>query len=447
MPAALRLVALLTLTLFMGAPEVAAEPPRCVVRAELDGVVTSGTADYLEEAIAAGAGRCEAVLIVIDTPGGALEATRRIVQLVLSAPLPVITYVSPSGARAGSAGMFIVVAGHVAAMAPGSNIGAAHPVLGMGRDPDEAGQEMARKIENDTAAFARAVAQQRGRNADWAERAVRESLSATATEAVDLGVVERVAASEAALIEALDGQVISLAGGEAKLSLRDAVVVDHAMSFTQRARSIVSNPTLVFILLMIGALGVVMEISSPGLIVPGALGALALILAAIGLDLMPINVGGVVLILVGIGLLIAEIFITSYGALGLGGFLLLVLGSVFLVDRADPDFFADPSFRLSWGAVVPLAAVVAASAATLGLRGRRVRHQRQVTGAESLIGASAVAASAIGPDRGAVRVAGERWRAISRRPIARGQRVSVVDLNGLELVVEPLEAEGTEHAA
>jgi membrane-bound serine protease (ClpP class) len=441
-----RLAALLAVIFCAIAPAEAASSPRCVLRAKIDGVVTSGTADYVQDAIAA-AGRCEAVLLVVDTPGGALEATRRIVQLILSSPLPVITYVSPSAARAGSAGMFLVIAGHVAAMAPGSNIGAAHPVTGMGGDPDEAGEEMGRKIENDTAAFARAVAQQRERNADWAERAVRESLSATANEAVDLGVVDLVAANEIALFEALDGRPVMLEDRIHHLALDSVAIVDHAMSLTQRVRSVLGNPTLVFILLMIGALGVVMEISSPGMLVPGAIGALALVLAAIGLDLLPVNVGAVVLILAGVGLMIAELFVTSYGALGLSGFALLVVGSLFMIDRADPEFFADPSFRLSWSAVIPLGAVMAATTAALGVRARRVRHQRGMTGAEGLIGAAAIAASEIGPEHGAVRVAGERWRAVSEQPIARGARVSIVDLRGLELVVEPLDTKGTEHAA
>lgn len=418
----------------------------CVVRATIAGIVTSATADYLEEAITDAAG-CEALLLVVDTPGGAMAATRRIVQRLLTSPVPVITFVSPSGARAGSAGMFIVIAGHVAAMAPGSNIGAAHPVLSTGADPDEVGEEMARKVENDAAALARAVAQQRGRNADWVEDAVRKSLSATAHEAAEGGVIDLVAPSQATLLAELDGRVVTVAERPRRLSLAAPRIIDDTMSLPQRVRVVLGNPTLVYVLFLLGLLGLVMELYHPGMLVPGAVGALALLLAAVGLDLLPVNAGAVVLVVVGAGLLVAELFVTSYGALTVVGFGLVVLGSMFLLDRSDPDFFADPSVRLSWGAVIPLAAVLTATVVALGWRARSIRRRRAATGAEAMIGARALAVSEIGPSEGHVRVAGERWSAVSKRPIPAGAKVDVVKLEGLKLVVEPSDEEDEEHAA
>jgi membrane-bound serine protease (ClpP class) len=441
-------IALFALAVALIAPRLASEESSreelavpCVLRAEITGIVTSGTADYVADAIAE-AQRCEAVLLVVDTPGGALDATRRIVQLLLGAPVPVITYVAPSGARAGSAGMFVVMAGHLAAMAPGSNIGAAHPVLGTGGDPEEAGKEMARKVENDTAALARAVAERRERNADWAEQAVRESVSATAAEAERLGVVDLVAASEQELLAALEGRSIALERGEHILALGAAEIIRHEMTWAQRARSVLGNPNIAYGLLMLGLLGLLMELYNPGGFVPGIVGLIALLLAAVGLDLLPINLGAVILIVAGVALLVGEMFVTSYGALGAAGTALIALGSVLLFDRADPEFFADPSVRVSWSAIVPLVALMAAAAILLAWRAGMIRKRGVVTGAEGLLGARAVAVTDVGPKTGRVRVGNERWIAISPRPIARGATVSVVDLEGLTLVVEPLEPQG-----
>lgn len=413
---------------------------RCIVRAQVDGVINRGTASYLDDALARTAERdCEALLVVLDTPGGALEATRRIVRSFLAAPVPVVVHVSPAGARAGSAGVFITMAAHVAAMTPGSAIGAAHPVVGLGQDPEEAGGEhLARKIENDTAALARAIAHQRGRNVDWAEQAVRESVSATASEAVELGVVDLLAGSQAQLLTGLDGRTVA----DRPLQTAGATVEDIDMTLQQRVLSFIANPNVAYMLAMLGMLALMIELSSPGLIIPGLLGAAALVMAAIGFEMLPVNAAAIALLVVAVLLLGAELFVTSYGLLALGGLAALLVGAALFVDRSSEDFFADASFDLSLGAVVPMAVVVAAAIAGLAWRARTFRGRRSPTGPEGLVGKEGTAIDAIGPDGGAVMIDGERWQAVSDRPIEAGAPVRVVWLEGLTLEVEPISREG-----
>jgi membrane-bound serine protease (ClpP class) len=434
-----RLLALVCLLLVR--PDAAAEPPRagCVLRADLDGVVNGGSADYLASAVEAAAeSRCQALLVVIDTPGGMLDATRQIVRSFLEAPVPVITFVAPSGARAGSAGVFITMAGHVAAMAPGTNIGAAHPVVGTGQDPEEAaGEHMAKKVENDAAAFARTIAELRGRNAEWAEKAVRESVSATANEAVRDDVVDLIASSPLELLDALDGRTVQVGGEPFRLATAGAEIRTHEMTIQQRVLTALGDPNLAYLLMMLGFLGIVMELYQPGLIVPGVVGAFALVLAAIGLNALPVNLGGVLLIVAGMGLLVAELFVVSYGLLTLGGLASLVLGAALLIDRSDPDFFADPDVRLHWGAVLPLALVVTSAVALLAWRAGRLRARPITTGAEGLVGAEGLTLGRVDPDRGWVHVHGERWQARAPVALEAGTRIRVVSVSGLVLVVEP----------
>lgn len=432
-------LATMAFALVMGAAAGAqAQPSACVVRAELRGIVNTGSAEYLAAAIdEAEARRCEALLVVIDTPGGELEATRRIVQGFLQARVPVVAYVAPSGARAGSAGMFVTMAAHVAAMTPGSTIGAAHPVLGGGRDPDMLGEELERKIVSDMAALARAIATQRDRNPEWAELAVRESRSATAAEALDLHVVDRIADTESALLSAIDGQSVALPGRAVRLDTASAAVVGFGMSLRQRVVTALGDPNLAYLLLMLGLLGLIVELSSPGMILPGTLGALALLCGAIGLNALPVDYGAVALLVLGVGLLAAELFVTSYGILAVGGLAAIVVGSVLLVDPSDAGFFADRSVRVSWGAVLPTAITLACAAALLAWHVRRSRRLRSTTGAEGLVGGTAETLSTVGPSGGRVRIAGESWAARSRAPIEPGQKVRVRAVSGLELEVEP----------
>jgi membrane-bound serine protease (ClpP class) len=411
---------------------------RCVMRVELDGlIVNAGTAAYLDGALdEAARQRCGALLVVLDTPGGDLEATRRIVQSFLGAPVPVIVYVSPAGARAGSAGMFITMAAHVAAMTPASTVGAAHPVLATGRDPDEAGEELGRKVVSDVSALARAIAVERGRNADWAELAVRESRSATAAEALELEVIDRVAPSESALLAAIDGEEIHVRGRSVSLRTAGVATVAFEMTAKQRLLATLGNPNLAFLLLMIGLLGLLIELSSPGLFVPGIVGGIALLLGAIGLNVLPVHFGAVVLIVAGVGLLAAELYVTSYGLLAASGIAAIAGGAVLLVDPGDLTFFADASVRVSWGVLLPTILALAAALGLLAWRARRVSRMPPSTGAEGLVGGQAKTLSSIDASGGRVSIGGESWAARSRSPIPAGRDVRVREVHGLELEVE-----------
>jgi membrane-bound serine protease (ClpP class) len=432
--------------LAVGSPATAAErapgaDAACVVGVQLDGIVNAGMADYVEDALAeAREGPCGAVLLTVDTPGGRLTATRRITQALLGAPVPVIAHVAPSGARAGSAGMFIVMAAHVAAMAPGTNIGAAHPVVGLGKDPEEAGgEEMAQKVENDTAALARAIADERGRNADWAERAVRESVAATASEAAELGAVDRVARSSEALLDAIDGQTVRVSGEERALRTADAAVRAFDPSLGQRVLSFLGDPNVAYLLFTLGVLGLAVGIYSPELIFPAVIGVLCVILGAIGLEMLPVRPGAIAL-LVGAGLLfVAELFIASNGLLAGGGIAALVAGSLLLVDRDAPDFFADASVDVSIGLIVPL--VVAASAVVIALVWliARSHRRRGTTGVEAMVGETAEALTEVDASGGRVRLHGERWNATAQRPVRTGEQARVTGVRGLTLEITPLE--------
>jgi membrane-bound serine protease (ClpP class) len=444
-----RFILILALLAFTAWPRAApadspSPPARCVVRAELSAIINSGTADYVQAAMRhAEQRRCSALLIVLDTPGGALQATRVIVQSFLDARVPVVVYVAPGGARAGSAGVFITMAAHIAVMAPGATIGAAHPVVGMGQDIEEAGgEQLARKVVNDTAAMARAIAQRRGRNADWAEAAVRESVSATATEALARNVVDRVAASEGQLLSDIDGTRVDTAAGPVLLATRGASVHPFEPSWRQRVWSFVGDPNVVYFLLMIGIFGLLLELYSPGLIVPGVIGGFALLLAAIGLDILPVNLGAVALLVLAAILFVAEIYVVSYGLLAAGGLIALLIGASLLIDRSDSDFFADATVRLSWGAVLPLALLVATTTLGLAWRAGRLRRRTSVTGKEAMLGQVGHVVVAIGSGTedtpGQVAVAGERWRAIADQPIAAGARVRITGVKGLTLKVAPV---------
>jgi membrane-bound serine protease (ClpP class) len=433
-PRAFRLL-LLSLLLLCAKPGLA--QPNCVVSAELDGIVNRGTASYLGAAIQRAEEQgCSAVIVRIDTPGGVLDPTRDIVRMFLGAKVPVLALVAPSGARAGSAGMFITIAAHIAAMAPGSNIGAAHPVLGGGKDPDTAGKELAKKVENDAAAMARAIAEQRGRNVEWAEAAVRESASITASEALEKKVIDLLASNRAELLEAVHGRTVRVANRDVTLATRGATVEVFKMTIQQRALRTLGHPNIAYFLMMIGMLGLMFEFYNPGMLIPAGIGLFCLLLAAIGLDILPVNVGGIVLIALAVGLFIAEVFVTSYGLLSAGGVASLLLGTALLLDRSDPDFWTDANVSISWGLVIPLTALLASASGLLAYRARTNERRPVSTGREGLIGALGRSLGPIGPDAGSVFVKGERWRAVSDTRIAPDERVRVIGVKGLLLTVE-----------
>jgi len=420
------------------APEPAGGPPR-VLALEVKDVITGGTAEFLaaglEKARAEG---FAAVAITLDTPGGALDATREIVQALLASPVPVLVWVGPAGARAGSAGVFITMAADVAAMHPTSNIGAAHPVTGGGQDVEQAaGKDMAKKVENDTAAFARTVAEARGRNADWAEKAVRESESITSAEALKRKVVDLTAASLDELLAKADGRTVrGAATGKRTLALAGAVVVPFEQTVRQRLLSFLANPNVVALLMLLGTLGVAIEFYHPGLIFPGAVGALSLFLAFLGMRVIPVNVGAVLLIVIGVVLLVAETYLATHGIAGLGGAVCVLLGTLFFVDRASPDYQFDPgALTLSPWVIWPTPLVMAAVLMFLGWKVAEVRRRPLALGAPALLGARAETLSAVGPEGGEVFLHGEYWQARSEAAIPAGAHVRVTAVDGLVVTV------------
>lgn len=418
-------------------PGEAAARPR-VLRLDVKQAITGGTAEYVGAGIArARSEGDDLLLIVLDTPGGHLDATREIVQAMLGSPVPIAVWVGPAGARAGSAGVFITLAAHVAAMHPASNIGAAHPVLAGGKDvAEEAGKDMAKKVENDTAAFARSVAQANGRNAEWAEKAVRESVSVTAEEAVGLRVADFTATDLADAIAKADGRKVRTASGEKTFQGKGATQVRYEKTVRQQLLSFLADPNVVALLMLLGTLGIAIEFYHPGMVVPGVLGGFALFLAFVAMRVIPVNIGAVLLILAGVALLVAEAYVTAHGVAGLGGAACIVLGTLFFIDRASPDYRFDPgALSLSPWIVWP---TPLALAVVLGFLAWKVNQSRRMPlrlGAPGLVGEEGQALSDLGPAGGEAFVHGEYWRARSDAAIPKGSRVRVTAVDGLTVTV------------
>jgi membrane-bound serine protease (ClpP class) len=403
-----------------------------VHRIVVDGPISPATADYIAAAVeSADDDGATALLIRLDTPGGLLNSTKTIVNTILAAPIPVIVYVAPSGSSATSAGVFVTMAAHVAAMAPGTTIGAAHPVSGGG---ENIGGDMRAKVENYAAAFVGSIAEKRGRNVDWAEKAVRESVSITETEALDLNVIDIVSNDEGALLSEIDGREVDLNGERARLSFttadgRPAEIVDIPMTFRQRVLSVVADPNIAYLLMMAGILGLYMEFSNPGTIFPGVVGVICLLLALLAAQVLPVSSTGVLLLVVGFAFLVAEAFLPSFGILGFGGIAAITLGSLFLY-TPDSNLFVD---RTLVAVTVVVFAVIATAIVFTLLRDRR---KRPTTGAEALVGGRGVAISPVHRS-GKIRIHGEIWNAVSKTPIDSGRSVTVVRVDGLNLTVEP----------
>ena len=422
----------LTLLVLLAAPAAAAPTPAPVATVVVDGVISPVTLRLVESALAhAKAGGAQALVIQLDTPGGLERSMRAICQRLLNAEIPVVVWVGPTGARAASAGVFITMAAHVAAMAPATNIGAAHPVA-VGGSIDK---ESMRKIENDAAAFIRTIAVERGRNADWGEKAVRQSVSVTEREAVRLKVVDFVADSIPDLLSKLDGRTVKTSRGPVTLATRQAVAKPIEIGFRDRVLAIITDPNVAYVLMMLGTLGLIFELSTPGAILPGVIGGISLILAFFAFQSLPINFAGLLLILFAIVLFIAEVKVTSHGVLAIGGIVSMALGSLMLYDAPEVGF------RVSWRVMAPTVALTAGFflfALTLGVRAFR---RRPLLGVSGLIGQSGVARGALEPE-GQVSVHGEIWRAVADRPLADGTRVTVVDVQGLTLKVVGSDAAG-----
>ncbi|MBI4208139.1 MAG: nodulation protein NfeD [Deltaproteobacteria bacterium] len=402
-------------------------PSSRILQLTVDGTINPIVADYIEQGIERGEKEgFSAVVIQLDTPGGLDTSMRTIVKAMEESGVLVIVYVAPSGARAASAGVFIMLASHVAAMSPGTNLGAAHPVAMGGEKMDET---MSKKVEHDAAAYIRGIAEKHGRNAEWAEKAVRESVSITAEEAVKINVIDYVASSLPELLEKIDQKEIPLGNQKSILQTKGAEIVLQEMGLRHRVLNTLSDPNIAYILMMIGMWGLFFELSNPGAIFPGVIGGISLILGLVALQTLPINYAGILLILLGVILFIAEIKIVSYGFLTIGGIICLTLGSLMLFNSGVPGF------QLSLKVV---AAVVGATTLVMGTgiflaitsQRRRVR-----TGVEGLIGERGTVREKLDL-QGKVFLHGELWNAVSSEPIEQGVSVKVIAVEGMVLQVE-----------
>ena len=422
------LLAVLILLAVVAAPSVAVVVAPVAVM-ELEGAITPVTVRLVSVAVdKAQAEHAQALVLLLDTPGGLERSMRSICQAILNSEVPVIVYVAPTGARAASAGVFITMAAHVAAMAPATNIGAAHPVTVGGGTGDK---EMMKKVENDAAAFVRSIATERGRNVEWAEKAVRSSVSATEREAVKLKIVDLVADSVPDLLTKVDGRTVKTAKGSVTLHTKDAPVKKIDVRFRDRFLALISDPNVAYILMMAGMLGLFFELSNPGAILPGVIGGISLILAFFAFQSLPINWAGLLLILFGVVLLIAEIKVVSHGVLTVGGVVAMLLGSMMLFDAPE----AAGALRLSWWVIVPAVGSTAALVVFALSFGVRALYRTPSTGAPGMVGQMAVVRVPLAPE-GQVAVQGELWHAVAQDgPIAAGEPVTIVGVDGLTLTV------------
>ena len=412
----------------------------------LDGVIGPASADYLIRGIQRAA-QTEAQLLVLqlDTPGGLDSSMRTIIKEMLASPVPIATHVTPSGARAASAGTYMLYASHVAAMSPGTNLGAATPVQIGGTpgkppaqppdaeqpDDEPSGDAMSRKQVNDAAAYIRGLAQLRGRNAEWAEQAVREAVSLPASEALQIKVIDYIAADLDDLLAQLDGKTLTTREGERVMQTTDAMLDRYDPDWRVRLLAVITNPSVALILMMIGIYGLIFEFSNPGTGGGGVVGGICLVLALYSLQLLPVNYAGVALILLGLGFMIAEAFIPSFGILGLGGVAAFVTGSVILFDTDVPGY-GIPLALIGTLAVVSALLVFAIVSMTI-----KARRQRVVSGDAELVGSLAPVTriEANDPACGWVQLQGEQWQVVSSTPLHAGQHVRVVGRRGLQLDV------------
>lgn len=407
--------------------------------ATVSGTINPASSDYLQRTIARSESEgAAALLIELDTPGGLLASTKDIIQAILNARLPVVVYVSPQGAWAGSAGTFITLAGHVAAMAPGTSIGAAHPVgIGgpPGAPPAQEGEAKGRdyaaeKAENFTAAFIESIARERKRNVEWAVKAVRESVAIPADEALRLGVVDLLAPDLSSLLEKLEGREVIVSGAPRTLSLAKAEVRPIPMTWATRFFDVLASPDIAVLLILAGILGLYVEFTTPGVILPGVAGGICLVLGFISLQILPFSWLGLLLLLGGIVLLVAEVFVTSFGILFALGVACFLLGGSMLFDLPEESDL-NVSF---WRVLAPAVAAVSIFGGVVVYAVGRSLRLRPVAGVYELVGSVGRAATALGPD-GTVFIRGENWSARAERPLPEGARVEVLAVEGMRLRV------------
>ncbi|MBI3019148.1 MAG: nodulation protein NfeD [Deltaproteobacteria bacterium] len=400
-----------------------------VIHLKISGGINPAAQSYISRGIyKAQETKAEALLIELDTPGGLLTATRSIVQNIFDSPVPVIVYVSPSGAQAGSAGVMVTLASHVAAMAPGTNIGAAHPVGGQGQDIEG---NLAEKITNDTAAWVESIAKTRNRNTKWAIQAVRKSVSIDNENALKLKVIEYVVPSVPELLKKIHGTEVKLKETAHTFNTKDAVLVPLEFTFKEKLIDTLSNPNVAYILMMVGMVGIYIELSHPGVIFPGVIGAISLILSFICLQALPINYGGLALLFLGLALLIAEIFIPSFGILGIGGIISLLLGSIFLIDPTGTDI------TISLGVILPMVLSVGGIMFFIAVYVVKALRRKTAVGAEALVGQEGVVIQEIEVGKeGKVLVEGDYWNAVGHELLKKDEKIKVEKVTGMVLTVK-----------
>ena len=446
---------LLGLFLIACASRVAASA--LVIVLNVDGAISPGTADYVVRGLKSAAEEsAQLVVLKMDTPGGLDTAMRLIIKQIIASPVPVAAFVAPDGARAASAGTYILYASHIAAMAPATNLGAATPVMiGIGGLPEPSDQPpkdgkngavspksgvtaapntaMERKQVNDAAAYIRSLAQMRGRNVEWAELAVRQAVSLTADEALKLKVIDVIAPDVPDLLRQLDGHKVNVLAIEHTLNLTGARIVTLDPDWRSRVLSVIADPSIAYFLMLAGVFGLFIEFSNPGFVLPGVAGAISLLLALFAFQLLPINYVGLGLIILGLIFMTGEIFMPSFGVLGIGGVISFVIGSVMLIDTDIPGY------GIPWAVIVPVALASALFIFFVVGMALKARSRPVVSGPEELIGAVGEVLEDFDGKDGLARVHGETWRVRSKQPLARGQRIRVVRMDGLIFDVEPEE--------
>lgn len=398
-----------------------------IIVATYEGVINPVAAEYLHDALTfAQSSSAQALIFKLDTPGGLDTSMRLMIKDIIGSPVPVIVFVAPSGGRAASAGVFITMAAHVAAMAPGTNIGAAHPVS-MGGEMDNTMKE---KVENDAVAYIKSIAEQHGRNVSWAEDAVRKSVSATEQEALKLKIIDMIAEDIPTLLQRLHGRKIALPNGSITFSSETVTLREFPMGTRLELLKILSDPNIAYLLMSIGTIGIMAELYSPGAILPGIIGAISLILAFYSLQSLPVNYAGAFLVILGAVFLLLEISVTSYGLLALGGLAAMTLGGLFLI-KSDAPFLQVSLFFL-----LPTVMTIGALIGIIAWTAVKSTRGRPVTGAEGMIGSIGIARTDLNP-RGQITVQGEIWEAVSQTPIRQGEAAEVMSIEGLTVKVAP----------